>query len=90
MVYLSQEQKVQSEDCWKQSKGPKSVDMAWLSLCPLKLSLAIQKANENAEALEDLEVHLKRLKEAMLDPLYGWNEADISSELIERIERLTK
>jgi len=44
--------------------------------------LIVKKANENTEA------HLRQLTEAVLVPLKGKKEADISSELRERIEKL--
>ena len=58
------------------------------SLCDLNRGMALKKANENAEALKGLEAHLTELTGAILVPLKGKKETDVSLELRERIEKL--
>ena len=60
----------------------------YVSLYNLIVGRHQKKANENAEALKGLEAHLMQLMEAILVPLKGKEEADVSSELRERIEKL--
>ena len=58
--------------------------------CPYNLNrgVAIKKANKSTEALKGLEAHLRQLMEAILVPLKGKEEAAVSFELSERIEKL--